>query len=158
MVRLWGWSAPQLGGDTILKLYYLAFFAALVCLFPYYNVYYAKRGFTEKQIGILTSIRPWVSALAGASAPMPHHQAPPSTRQHPLGRCRCLAMSPRCFCRRVCPLCHPALRPRRHNNLCSSYCTRGALKHRWGTFWSACRHCCHGHGYFGTWTPHMTNK
>lgn len=52
-------------GCLVVKAYYLTYFAALVCLFPYYNVYFAARGFSERQIGVLTSIRPWVSALAG---------------------------------------------------------------------------------------------
>jgi hypothetical protein len=55
------WVAPT----SVLKAYYFTSHAAVVCIFPYFNVYFNSRGFSEKQIGVLTSARPWVAALAG---------------------------------------------------------------------------------------------
>lgn len=55
----------DLPAQHVLKAYYFTFFGALVCLFPYFNVYFQYKGFSEHQIGVLSTVRPWVAAVAG---------------------------------------------------------------------------------------------
>jgi MFS family permease len=50
---------------TVAKLYYFAFFAAIGCLMPYFNVFLERRGMSGAQIGWLAAVPPLV-ALAAA--------------------------------------------------------------------------------------------
>src|SRR5574341_801277 len=45
--------------------FYLLYFGAGACVFPYFVLYYQSLGFTGAQIGLLSAISPFIS-LAGA--------------------------------------------------------------------------------------------
>jgi len=69
-------SAPEMsptvevgGGDLrrglrVAKLFYFCFFAAIGCLVPYLNVYFAQRGLSGAQIGWLSSVAPLIALTA----------------------------------------------------------------------------------------------
>lgn len=46
----------------VLQVWYFMSGAAGVFLFPYLNVYLSQRGLTSAQIGLLSALRPWISA------------------------------------------------------------------------------------------------
>ncbi len=57
------------GGDfgrglVIAKLFYFCFFAAIGCLVPFLNIYFAEKGLTGAQIGWLGSIAPLIALTA----------------------------------------------------------------------------------------------
>ena len=52
-----------------LQLWYLCHFAALSTLFPFVNLFFRRLGLAERQIGLLTALRPWVSFPAGKALP-----------------------------------------------------------------------------------------
>jgi len=49
-----------------LQLWYLSYFAALSCLFPFLNLYFRRLGLGEQQIGVLGAARPLISMPAGS--------------------------------------------------------------------------------------------
>jgi MFS family permease len=51
----------------IFKLWYLAFFSASSCLYPFLNLIFRRHaGLTEAQLGTLGALRPWLGLPAGA--------------------------------------------------------------------------------------------
>ncbi|KAK9817419.1 hypothetical protein WJX74_008676 [Apatococcus lobatus] len=47
------------------KAWYFIYFGSGAFAYPFLNVWYRRRGFTEQQIGLLSALRPWVSAIVG---------------------------------------------------------------------------------------------
>ncbi|DBA93487.1 TPA: hypothetical protein ACH3X3_013586 [Trebouxia sp. C0006] len=45
----------------------MAYYSGLVCIAPYMNVYYKRLNISERQIGILAALSPWVNASSGAA-------------------------------------------------------------------------------------------
>ena len=43
----------------------MAYYSGLVCIAPYLNVYYKRLGISERQIGFLAALSPWVNASSG---------------------------------------------------------------------------------------------
>lgn len=51
----------------------MAYYSGLVCLAPYMNVYYKRLRISERQIGVLAALSPWVNASSGImSSPTVH--------------------------------------------------------------------------------------
>ncbi len=59
-------SLPSLSAANPLQLWYLSYFSALSCLFPYLNLSFRRLGLTERSIGILGAVRPFISLPAGS--------------------------------------------------------------------------------------------
>ncbi|GBG00109.1 hypothetical protein Rsub_12850 [Raphidocelis subcapitata] len=60
-----GGAAAAAAAGAVAKAWYFFFFAAGVCLQPYINVVvFRAGGMSEQQIGVLSALRPWVSAPA----------------------------------------------------------------------------------------------
>ena len=49
-------------------MWYFWSYAAAAFLVPFLNLYFQRLGFSKEQIGLLTALRPWLSAISGASA------------------------------------------------------------------------------------------
>ena len=49
-------------------MWYFWSYAAAAFLIPFLNLYFQRLGFSKEQIGLLTALRPWLSAISGASA------------------------------------------------------------------------------------------
>ena len=45
----------------------MAYYSGLVCIAPYMNVYYKRLHISERQIGVLAALSPWVNASSGKS-------------------------------------------------------------------------------------------
>ena len=43
----------------------MAYYSGLVCIAPYMNVYYKRLHISERQIGVLAALSPWVNASSG---------------------------------------------------------------------------------------------
>ena len=52
-----------------MQAYYLLTFSCTAFVAPYMNIYFKRLGFSEDAIGLLSAVRPWVSAASGAHAP-----------------------------------------------------------------------------------------
>lgn len=50
-----------------LKLWYLFYFAASSCLYPYFNLFFRRAGLSEQQVGIVAALRPWIGLPSGAT-------------------------------------------------------------------------------------------
>ncbi|PRW44509.1 major facilitator superfamily [Chlorella sorokiniana] len=50
----------------VAKAWYLLYFSALSCLFPFLNLFFRRLGYSAKQIGIIGCLRPLVSFPAGS--------------------------------------------------------------------------------------------
>ncbi len=50
----------------------MAYYSGLVCIAPYMNVYYKRLNISERQIGILAALSPWVNASSGDMVPSFH--------------------------------------------------------------------------------------
>lgn len=51
--------------DSCLQVWNMAYYSGLVCIAPYMNVYYKRLDITERQIGVLAALSPWVNASSG---------------------------------------------------------------------------------------------
>eukprot|EP01025_Chloroclados_australasicus_P048769 TRINITY_DN5533_c0_g1_i2.p1 TRINITY_DN5533_c0_g1~~TRINITY_DN5533_c0_g1_i2.p1 ORF type:complete len:609 (+),score=40.38 TRINITY_DN5533_c0_g1_i2:173-1999(+) len=51
------------------KVWYFVQFGRSVCLLPFLNLYFRQLGFNEQTIGIISGIRPWISALSSFIMP-----------------------------------------------------------------------------------------
>ena len=50
----------------VVQVWYFWSYAAAAFLVPFLNLYFQRLGFSKKQIGLLTALRPWLSAISGA--------------------------------------------------------------------------------------------
>ncbi len=50
----------------------MAYYSGLVCIAPYMNVYYKRLHISEREIGILAALSPWVNASSGDIVPSFH--------------------------------------------------------------------------------------
>jgi len=50
----------------------MAYYSGLVCIAPYMNVYYKRLHISEREIGILAALSPWVNASSGDMVPSVH--------------------------------------------------------------------------------------
>ena len=55
----------QLKGCVLKQVWNMAYYSGLVCIAPYMNVYYKRLNVSERQIGILAALSPWVNASSG---------------------------------------------------------------------------------------------
>ncbi|DBA86562.1 TPA: hypothetical protein ACH3X1_005042 [Trebouxia sp. C0004] len=53
--------------EHVAKVWNMAYYSGLVCIAPYMNVYYKRLRISERQIGILAALSPWVNASSGAA-------------------------------------------------------------------------------------------
>ncbi|MEW5309752.1 MAG: hypothetical protein WDW38_001614 [Sanguina aurantia] len=53
-----GWAAAAT------SVWFVLYFASLVFIFPYLSVYYANKGLSSAQLGLIGSLRPWLSAVS----------------------------------------------------------------------------------------------
>lgn len=53
--------------EHVAKVWNMAYYSGLVCIAPYMNVYYKRLHISERQIGILAALSPWVNASSGAA-------------------------------------------------------------------------------------------
>ncbi|MEW5303289.1 MAG: hypothetical protein WDW36_005995 [Sanguina aurantia] len=63
-IRLWGavrWGDASSVAGTV---WFVLYFASLVFIFPYLSVYYANKGLSSAQLGLIGSLRPWLSAVS----------------------------------------------------------------------------------------------
>ena len=51
------------------QVWYFCSYAAAACIIPFLNLYFQRLGFSKDQIGLLTALRPWLSAVSGARVP-----------------------------------------------------------------------------------------
>lgn len=47
------------------QVWNMAYYSGLVCIAPYLNVYYRRSNISERQIGVLAALSPWVNASSG---------------------------------------------------------------------------------------------
>lgn len=52
-----------------LQVWNMAYYSGLVCIAPYMNVYYKRLHISERQIGVLAALSPWVNASSGKPLP-----------------------------------------------------------------------------------------
>ena len=64
LLPLWSLHACVWG----VQVWYFWSYAAASFLIPFLNLYFHRLGFSKEQIGLLTALRPWLSAISGASA------------------------------------------------------------------------------------------
>ena len=61
-LQSWYHNADPLAAAT---WFYLLYFSAIVSIGPFLNVHFARIGLTNAQLGVLSALRPWLSAPAG---------------------------------------------------------------------------------------------